>query len=343
MKKKFKILIPVVIILIIFLVVLFIVLKDNNKIELKQNEFIYELGENISSDVFVYLKEADTTKNIKKYNISSDDLSIKDNHFIKDESLLVPVGEYSVNISIKDKSQKFTIKVVDTIKPEFINFKELIEIEEGTKNVDLISFFEVKDYSNFKLTISGNYDISKTGEYNLKVIAEDDYHNISKQDFILKVNKKIDNEIKETPSKNINTSNDKNNTLNSNNNDSSNQNEKTVSSNGYKKSVADSYITQINNYRKENGLSELPVTSEAQAEADRRAKELVSNYSHDGAGYGFGEIIGNGGVNSDFITAWKNSPSHNASMLREQNVAMAASVYEYNNHWYAVVSFRMNY
>ncbi len=160
----------------------------------------------------------------------------------------------------------------------------------------------------------------------------------------MKVNKKIENEIKETPSKNNNTSNNKNNTLNSNNNNnSSNQNKKPVSSDGYKKSVADSYITQINNYRKENGLLELPVTSEAQAEADRRAKELVSNYSHDGAGYGFGEIIGNGGVNSDFITAWKNSPSHNASMLREQNVAMAASVYEYNNHWYAVVSFRMNY
>ena len=90
-------------------------------------------------------------------------------------------------------------------------------------------------------------------------------------------------------------------------------------------------------------MSVLPNTSETQSEADRRSKEISINYSHDGAGYGFGENIGYGRIGSDFITAWKNSPSHNATMLREQNVAMAVSVYEVNGMWYAVTSFKMNY
>jgi len=40
--------------------------------------------------------------------------------------------------------------------------------------------------------------------------------------------------------------------------------------------------------------------------------------------------IGNGTARSDFFTAWKNSPGHNATLLREQAVAFAVSVVEYN-------------
>ena len=120
-------------------------------------------------------------------------------------------------------------------------------------------------------------------------------------------------------------------------------NNNTATSPKYRQDISNSFANQINIYRKENGLSVLPNTSETQSEADRRSKEISINYSHDGAGYGFGENIGYGGIGSDFITAWKNSPSHNATMLREQNVAMAVSVYEVNGMWYAVTSFKMNY
>ena len=73
-----------------------------------------------------------------------------------------------------------------------------------------------------------------------------------------------------------------------------------------------------------------------------RAKQIVSNYSHN-ASYGFGENIGYGTAGGNFFEAWKNSPTHRETMLRNENTAMAVSVYEKNGMWYAVASFRMNY
>ncbi|MDE6285144.1 MAG: CAP domain-containing protein, partial [Bacilli bacterium] len=110
----------------------------------------------------------------------------------------------------------------------------------------------------------------------------------------------------------------------------------------YRRDIASQYVSRINAFRIENGLPELPVTEEAQKEADMRAKQIVSDFSHNSS-YGFGENIGNGPKGYDFVEAWKNSWGHKNAMLREQNTAMAVSVYEVDNMWYAVTSFRMNY
>lgn len=344
MKKKLKVFIPIIIILIIFLVGLFVTVRDISKIELKKEKFVYELGNEITSDISYYLKDADSTKNIKKYELNSKSLKNKNGKFVMEDNEFVPVGKYEFNIKYKTKEQKFIVEVVDTIAPEFISSKDKIELEETDKDVDLLTNFEAKDFSQVTMSIDGEYDLSKAGEYQLKVIVKDESDNVSTKEFILKVNEK-----KKEITSNKSTSQQKNN-VSSNN--VSNQQSKPVNSNstsqntssiGYRKDISNSYVNQINAYRKANGLSELPVTSEAQNEADRRAKELVNYYSHDGVGYGFGEIIGHGDAGGDFITAWKNSPPHNASMLREQNTAIAASVYEVNGHWYAVVSFRMDY
>lgn len=342
MKKILKIMIPMILILIIFLVVLFGVTKDKYKIELKQNEFIYELGEEVSSDVSTYLKDANTTKNIKQYSLSSDSLDIKDNKFIKGNMDFIPVGEYKVKVSNNKEDKDFIIKVSDSIAPEFTSSKDVIEIEETNEDIDLKSYFETKDYSVVELSIEGEYDLNKIGEYSLKIVAKDESNNTSEKEFMLKVTKKVvptsQHQSSPKSNSNSNSSNSGNNNVQVNS-----QSSQPVSSDGYKYDVATAYVNQVNAYRKANGLSELPVTAEAQTEANRRAKELVTYYSHDGAGYGFGEIIGHGSVGGDFMTAWKNSPPHNAAMLREGNTAIAASVYEHNNHWYAVISFRMNY
>lgn len=344
MKSKLKVIIPIIVILIIFLVGLFIMYKNSYKIELKNNEFVYELGEDISSDVSVYLKDADATKNIKEYKVSSDSLLIEGNKFILRESEFIPVGEYKVNVSYKKKDENFIVKVIDTKTPEFLNFKEVIELEENSENVDLTSYFEVKDLAKVNIAIEGEYDLAAPGEYKLKIIAEDENHNISTKEFILKITKK-EIEQPKVPEKNtsptppVSSIKPSNNTSPSNNNNNNN----VVDTSKYRKDISDAYVNQVNDYRRLKGLPELPVTEEAQVEADRRAKELCTYYSHDGVGSSFGEVIGEGSIGVDFITAWKNSPPHNATMLREQNVAIAASVYECNNYWYAVISFRMNY
>ncbi len=341
MKKKLKLLIFILVILIVFLIVFLYIQKNSNKIILKQNEFVYELGDNISSDMTYYIENIDTIKNNKKYDINTDDLKIKNGNFVAQDDSIVPVGTYTIEISIEKNTKQFLIKVVDTTSPKFVNTKDIIEVEEGNNSFDLKSFFEVEDYSDVTLQIKGDYDINNPADYNLIIEAKDKFGNISSFNFVLKVLKKEKEPENTSNSNSVQKPN--NNVSNNNQTNNSKEDYTTTSSNGYKKSISDSYVVQINNYRKEKGLSELPVTAEAQAEADRRAKELVTNYSHSGSGYGFGEIIGYGDAGGDFITAWKNSPSHNATILREQSIGIAASVYESDGIWYAVVVFRMNY
>lgn len=316
--------------------------KNAYKIELKKEIFTYELGEKISANVTVFLKDDNSTKNTIKYKISSDTLQIENNNFIKSDYDNIPVGEYEVKIKYKNKSKNFKIKVIDTVSPEFIDFKDMIEIEQTTENIDLTEYFQVKDLSTIKLNIKNDYNLTEPNDYSLEVIAEDESGNISSKTFVLKVIKKPEPIVSKKEEKKSNSPSTNNKTQESLSNTSATNNIE-ISKIQYRKDISNLYISQINSYRTSNGLSQLSVTSEAQNEADRRAKEISINYSHDESGYGFGEIIGTGNAGGDFITAWKNSPSHNATMLREENTAMAASVYEVNGTWYAVVVFRMNY
>lgn len=346
MKKR--VVLIIISLIVVFLVgLLFIMHKETNTIILKNDVFTYELGEDISADVSYYLKDADSTKNINEYKIVTDDFDIVDKTLVINKDV-EKVGNYNINIVYKKLSKKVIIKIVDTTSPEFTTFEENIKIEQTSEEVDLINNFKATDLSEVKITIEGEYDLTKEGNYEINVIATDSSGNKSEKKSTITVYKK--EVIKETPvikqESNNNNPSKKEETNPSTNNNTSNNTpapQPETPSPRYRKDISDTYITQINAYRKANGLNELPVTSEAQAEADRRAKELSTYYSHDGVGYGFGEIIGNGSIGVDFIAAWKNSPSHNATMLRDHTVAMAASVYEYNNKWYTIVSFRMDY
>lgn len=344
MKKKIYLIITIIL-FVIFLVGLFLIYRNNEnskKIILRSNEFIFELGEDISADVSYYLKDADSIKNIKDYEILSDKLKINNKTFILKNENMVEIGNYNLMIKYKNNSKKFVIKVVDTIPPEFIKYKETIEVEEGIKDFDIKSYYKVKDLSEVNIEVKGDYDLSKAGEYKISIIATDLSYNKCEKQTLLRVIKK---EVSKEQINNVGTNKEKIPVNKGNNNsDSSVKQETPVSTTPkYRTDISNLYVRQINEYRKANGLSELSVTTEAQTEANRRAKEISTYYSHDGAGYGFGENIGEGSVGVDFFVAWKNSPSHNAAMLREQNTAIAASVYEINNHWYAVVSFKMDY
>lgn len=348
MKKK--IILIIVMVLIVFLVGFIVLYKDTDNIKLKDNQFIFELGEEISAEASYYLEDADSTKNIKDYKLSSKILKNIENKFVSDDTNIVDTGEYEIEVLYKKKSQKFIIKVVDTTSPEFIKFEEKLKYEQNADISELDSKFEATDLTDVKITIEGEYDSTVPGEYEIEVIAVDESGNKTNKKAVIEITKKEESK-KETvisntnnsSSNNTSSSNNHQNSNSSNNSQANSSNNTTVSSPRFRKDISDQYIIKLNEYRKANGLNELPVTAEAQAEADRRAKEIYTYYSHEGVAYGFGENIGEGSVGVDFFVAWKNSPSHNAAMLREQNTAVAASVYEINNHWYAVMSFKMNY
>lgn len=78
------------------------------------------------------------------------------------------------------------------------------------------------------------------------------------------------------------------------------------------------YAEIFNEYRVSQGLSPLTFNEELSAIAQIRVKEIQSDFSHKGIEkYNLGENIAKGiGSNSQALTVWKNSPLHNANMLR---------------------------
>lgn len=94
------------------------------------------------------------------------------------------------NMFSKKFYYKFKIDVVDTSAP-VISYNKEINITEGD-TIDLLNGVSVYDNSleEVKARVTGDYDSNKAGEYNLKYVAEDSSHNITEEDFILKVNKR---------------------------------------------------------------------------------------------------------------------------------------------------------
>lgn len=304
--------------------------SKDDKIEVKQDTFIFEYGDEIEKDVSYYLNDADATKNINDYEFVC---NIEKNN----DTGLIDVGSYECIIKYNKQEKILNIIVQDTKAPRFTQSEDEITVEINS-NVDLLTYFSAEDLSIVKLNIDGEYDLSKVGEYDLKIIAVDSSFNKTEKEFILKIvepEQKVKNEV-------ITKENMTSNSTNSNKNVEQKREEfKSVEK--YRTDISNLYVKQINEYRQSKGLDALPVTDEAQTEANRRAKEIINDFSHNGSGYGFGENIGDGSIGSDFFTAWKNSPVHNTTMLREENRAIAVSVYEANNKWYAVAVFRMNY
>lgn len=381
--KKRNILIISSLIVVLVSIGIYLFIQHTNKIALKESNFIFELGDKVPFEVEYYLKEKDKDKiSNSKIRFENDAMFDTSNNEIRTiDSKFLDVGKYKMYIEYKDTKYYFNIKVKDTTAPNFNDFMDEIIIEQNAVNVDLLKYYEASDLSSLTISIESDYDIEKTGEYKAIIKAKDVYDNIVSKDATIKVisyddlknievtkcldgtifksEKRIESEKKKIETNQYSSNNnttpkieivDNNNNSNNSKNESNNNsfsspydNTPTIVNATYRTDISNEIVNKINEYRKYNGQTVLPVTSEAQAEADRRAKEIVTNPTHEGSSYGFGENIGGGGIGTDFFTLWKESFSHNNAMLREQNTAIAVSIYQYNNQWYAVAVFRMNY
>jgi uncharacterized protein YkwD len=367
MRKKVSI---VVVILFIAIIGGILIFRNTESLKLKDNVFTFELGDKVSFTPKDFLHEK-TSKDIinnSKLEFKNGYSVLTNNDELKSDNLdYLKVGVYEVLLKYNDESVSFTIEVKDTVAPKFKEFKDEIVLEQNSKDVDLTTFYEAEDISGVTIVVESNFDISRVGEYDATIKAVDQYKNITESQSKIKVIKYEDikennltanlsgvtyksqkrvneeNKPKELNSNIVSKNNSNSNKETSNKNTHSNNN--TVSTKQesvptYRRDIANQYVSRINAFRAENGLPELPVTKEAQAEADMRVKQIVSNFSHNSS-TGFGENIGNNVKGYDFIEAWKNSWSHKNAMLREEHSAMAVSIYEVNNFWYAVVSFKV--
>ena len=338
-------------IIILILIIIFVISQMNQvKVDFKLKENVIEYGSDLSKIEWEKLSETNGYKiTVKEFDTKK-------------------VGQTDIvfTVCLDDTCKEFTeqVEIKDTKNPVIKFKKEKIEITEGDK-LDPVSNIEsvkdpidgdIKKSDDKELTkdgyiITSDVKADKAGEYTVKITAYDVNGNKTEQSYKVIVKEKL--KEPETP---VNTPTNNNQSSTGGNQSSNGGGSGSSGGNGnasggntaqekphYRTDISNTYFSQINAWRKQNGLEPLPHTAEVQAEADRRAMELVSEYKHD-AGSGFSENIGHGGAGFNFFEAWKASPGHNGAMLEEDMfVAMAVSVVEYNNHWYAVTSFTMYY
>ena len=340
--KQKKVQYSIVGVILILLIIIFLMIAQMNKvkIEFKLNDNVIEYGSDQSE---IEWKTRSTT-NGNKITVAEFDTK--------------KVGQVDIvfTVCLDETCQEFTeqIEIKDTQAPEIIFKSESLEITEGdafdpVSNIESVKDpidGDIKQSDNKEITkdgyiIESNVNTDQIGEYTVKVIAYDVNGNKAEQSYKVIVKEKT-----KEPDIPVNTptNNNQGNTGgNQSNNNNTGEENTTQEQPHYRTDISSTYFAQINAWRQQNGLEPLPHTAEVQAEADRRAMELVSNYGHD-ASSGFDENIGYGGAGFNFFEAWKASPKHNGTMLEARMyVAMAVSVVEYNGMWYAVTSFTMYY
>lgn len=330
-------------VILILIVIIFLAATQLNKVKIdfKLNDNVIEYG---TDETGIDWKKMTVTNGNK---ITVKELDTKK----------VGLIDIVFTVCLDDTCQEFIeqAEIKDTKNPEIKIKKETVEITEGDKFDPTSNIESVKDPIDGYIKKSNDNNITKNGyiitsdvktdkagKYTVKIIAYDVNGNKAQRSYKVTV--------KEKPKKpdiaiNPPTSNNQGNAggIQSNKGNRPSGGNTSQEKPHYRTDISNTYFSQINAWRKQNGLEPLPNNATTQAEADRRAMELVSNYGH-AASSGFGENIGKGGAGFDFFQAWKASPGHNGTMLEESiNVAMAVSVVEYKGIWYAVTSFQAYY
>ncbi len=301
MKKRFSIVVTLLLLTGCF---------HSEKLIVKNEQVVYEYGEDILIDPEDYLDEVDE-EIVDQIEIVTEDenVSIEDQKLVLfdeegNKKEYVDVGEYNLKLVYENEEKEVKVVVEDTTPPEFVDFLDEIKIEQNALNVDLNKFFKCEDLSGCTFTLQDEVNLSELGEYELEVLAKDDYDNersaVSKV-IVVSLDEALAGNV--TPdlegtvyqsealvakkqelaeaSKNNNSSGNttqKPNTSQSGNS-SQNQNNSNTSS-GYVDSYANEVLTLVNEQRSQAGLGALSWDSNLASAANVRAKEIVSSFSH---------------------------------------------------------------
>lgn len=146
-------------------------LMYDNPLELKQESFVVEYGDTVSTNAKTYLK-SDDNDILENAKIDLSELKKE-----KDKEYIA-VGKYDAKVSYKKNSIDFVIEVKDTKAPVFKELLENIVLEQNAEDVDFTKFFKAEDLSDVKITVeSKKVDLKNIGFYEIKVTAKDKYDN----------------------------------------------------------------------------------------------------------------------------------------------------------------------
>lgn len=184
---------------------------STSKLELKKETFKVEYGEVVSTNAKEYLVK-DTEKEVIK------DTKVKFKKLENEKDKEFPaIDEYKGTATYKEEKVSFTVKVEDTIAPEFVDFSEVIEVEQGYSE-DIATKFKATDLSEVTIKAdTSKVDFNVVGEYEIKVTAKDKYKNKTTKTAKVKV---VEKKVEEQPAENNNetTNNSVNNATGNNTN-----------------------------------------------------------------------------------------------------------------------------
>ena len=301
MKKRFSIVVTLLLLTGCF---------HSEKLIVKNEQVVYEYGEDILIDPEDYLDEVDE-EIVDQIEIVTEDenVSIEDQKLVLfdeegNKKEYVDVGEYNLKLVYENEEKEVKVVVEDTTPPEFVDFLDEIKIEQNALNVDLNKFFKCEDLSGCTFTLQDEVNLSELGEYELEVLAKDDYDNersaVSKV-IVVSLDEALAGNVtpdlegtvyqsealvakkQELAEANKNNNSSGNTTQKPNTsqsgNSSQNQNNSNTSS-GYVDSYANEVLTLVNEQRSQAGLGALSWDSNLASAANVRAKEIVSSFSH---------------------------------------------------------------
>lgn len=151
--------ITIVIILLLFWF-MFSGMKSSFKVVTK-NDIVTEFGEELDHSKLFEAEKSDQGVKVKEVKDFNKDL----------------VGDQRITVVFEKgadaQDEKITVTVKDTVKPEFVDFKDEIVIEQDAENVKLEEYFVAKDKAAVAISVDGDVDLTKTGEYKITVTAED--------------------------------------------------------------------------------------------------------------------------------------------------------------------------
>lgn len=313
-----------------------------------------EFGEEFLVDPSDYLSEETSDDLLGK--VEAKIHSVDDEGNMSDEAVSssnLKVGNYMIVLTAEDMHVEIPLKVMDTTAPEFVDFKETMEYEEGSEAVDFKELFDAEDHSEVTIEVNGDVDFTVPGEYMLSITAMDEYGNKNERTCKVTITKKPEEPKPTAPSQNTSTGNQSSNqnpapSGNSGNTSTSGNNENTSTPPAQQPSVtlsgqAAEVLTLVNQQRAAAGLAPLAVDADLKAASQIRAKEIERSFSHtrpDGSDcfsaisnrYSFlalGENIA-GGQNSaaSVMNAWMGSDGHRANILNAKYTHIGIACYQ---------------
>lgn len=336
---------------------------------------IIEYGDALNLDVKKYLsndvsEELLNNTQLEVYKVINDE-GLTEEKPLEDTSQL-DCGNYVIVLTESETILKVPFEIKDTIAPKFIDFKEQLETQEGSK-FTLDGKFKATDLSKVKITFEGKVELTKPGKYPVKVIAIDEAGNKTEKECVVTVTQKPEESKKpsdnNTPSKQPSTGNKTPNKPSGgnsgNNNNSNNNNNNTTPApqpkpepkpepqpkKEYVPAYAQQVLTIVNQERAKEGLAPLSWDPTLASAADVRAKEIVTLFDHtrpdgtdcftavNGSYSWMGENIAAGQPTPEAVmVSWMNSQGHHDNIMKPEYTLLGVSCYidetsKYGIHW----------